>query len=95
MLRDVEKETHKQQVLWEKKLVYLKSGWDDYKNYCVKFPIKNDQFLIFSVLSWGGGHGRGATITKTIIIITTTKVVPPLGAENSEFPILLSSCSGM
>ena len=27
LLRDVEKETHKQQVLWEKKLVYLKSGW--------------------------------------------------------------------
>ena len=27
LLRDVEKETHKQQVLWERKLVYLKSGW--------------------------------------------------------------------
>ena len=63
--------------------------------YILKSLTKNYQFLIFSVLSWGGGHGRGATITKTIIIITTAKVVPPLGAENSEFPILLSSCSGM
>ena len=64
------------------------------KFYILKSLTTNDQFSIFSVLSWGGGHGRGATITNTIII-TTAKVVPPLGAENSEFPILLSSCSGM
>ena len=36
--------------------VYLKSGWGEYKKYCVKFPFKNDQFLIFSVF-----HGVGVT----------------------------------
>ena len=51
--------------------------------------------MIFSVLSWGGGHGRGAIITIIIIlIITTAKVVPPLGAENSEFPICLVLAQG-
>ena len=57
---------------------------------------KNDQFLTFSVLSWGGGHGRGATtITTTITTTTTTsKFLPPLGAENSEFPICLVLAQG-
>ena len=45
-------------------------------------------------ISWGGGHGRGATTTSTLTS-TTSKFLRPLGVENSEFPILVSSCSGM
>ena len=42
-------------------LVYLKSGWGDYKICCVKFPFKNCSILNIFYISWGGGHGRGAT----------------------------------
>ena len=40
-----------------------------------------------------GGHGRGATIT-TIITTTNFKFLPPLGAENSEFPVCLVLAQG-
>ena len=83
---------------WEggnkKKLVYLKSRWGEYKIYCVKFPFKKLSIFEKKCISWGGGHGRGAT-TSTITTITTSKFLRPLGVENSEFPILVSSCSGM
>ena len=48
---------------------------------------------MFSVLSWGGGHGRGAIIIiTTIITISTTKFLPPLGAETL---LVFPACSGM
>ena len=115
LLRDVEKETHKHKVLWEKwkfanfgEVLKLEGcnniqkclctsnrvGVSKYTNYCVKFPFWKWLFFYIFCISWGGGHGRGAT-TTTITTTTSSKVLRPLGIENSEFPILLSSCSGM
>ena len=43
----------------QKKLVYLKSRWGEYKKYCVKFPCKDGSMIDIFCISWGGGHGRG------------------------------------
>ena len=88
LLRDVEKETHKHKVLWEKYFSVPQIGFG-------RRATENDYIFLTNIVqivmifrkSWGGGHdGRGATIT---IITTNSKFLPPLGAENSEFPVCL------
>ena len=84
LLRDVEKETHKHKVLWEKYFSVPQIGFG-------RSETENDYIFLSKMLhvvmifwkSWGGGHGGRGTTT----IITATTFSPPPGVRNFGFSI--------
>ena len=72
-------------------LVYLKSGWGECKKRLCEISFK--QFFIFLYflyfMGWGSREGCINNNNNNYFQISV------LGVENSEFPVIFSSCSGM
>ena len=44
--------------------VYLKSGWGEYNNYCVKFPFNKWSIFDIFCISWSGGSWEGGNFNN-------------------------------